>query len=185
MPYNIIQGDGTPASVPDFNPNGRAAQGASAPVVLSNEDKAAIDTLAILLAAVRDRLPAGGVAADASLLAVRDRLPQAGAASEATLAAILLALYPPARSLGAAINLAAGAASAPITQVVGASYLFEAIFTGTGLVLQRLGPDDSTWINAGTLNASGSIGVVLGANDTVRLFNSSNAGIAVAAAGIC
>lgn len=39
MPYNIKQGDGTDATVPDFNPNGRASAANSAPVVVSNEDR--------------------------------------------------------------------------------------------------------------------------------------------------
>lgn len=166
MPYNIIQGDGTPATVPDFNSNGRKPADGSAPVALSNEDKTAIDTMILLLTALRDRAPA------------------AGAASEATLAAMLAAAAPPARVLASNIGLAAGAASTAITAMAAGSYIFEAIFTGSDLQLQRLGPDGATWINAGTLASSGSVGVVLAANDTLRLRNNSGAAMSAITARV-
>ncbi len=84
---------------------------------------------------------------------------------------------PPARVLASNISLAAGATSTAITAVAAGSYIFEAIFTGADLQLQRLGPDGATWINAGTLASSGSAGVVLAANDTLRLRNNSGAAI--------
>jgi hypothetical protein len=84
---------------------------------------------------------------------------------------------PSARTLASNITLAAGAASTQITAVAAGSYIFEAVFTGADLQLQRLGPDGLTWINAGTLAASGSVGVVLAANDTLRLRNNSGGSI--------
>lgn len=84
---------------------------------------------------------------------------------------------PPARMLAAAGTLAAGGATTPVTAVAAGSYIFEAIFIGSDLQLQRLGPDGASWINAGVLAAAGSVGVVLAANDTLRLRNNSAAAI--------
>jgi hypothetical protein len=99
----------------------------------------------------------------------------------ATLAALenitVVVQEPPALVLATAATLAAGAATAPLTGVQAGSYIFEAIFTGADLQLQRLGPDGATWINAGVLAASGSVGVVLAANDAIRLRNNSAASI--------
>ncbi len=91
---------------------------------------------------------------------------------------------PPVRTLANNISLAAGAASTAITAVAAGSYIFEAIFTGSDLQLQRLGPDGATWINAGTLATSGSVGVVLAANDTLRLRNASAAAMSAITARV-
>jgi hypothetical protein len=100
------------------------------------------------------------------------------AATLAALENITVAVQePPALVLATAATLAAGAATAPLTGVQAGSYIFEAIFTGADLQLQRLGPDGATWINAGVLAASGSVGVVLAANDSIRLRNNSAASI--------
>jgi hypothetical protein len=84
---------------------------------------------------------------------------------------------PPAVMLASGSSLQAGSTTAPVTGIAAGSYIFEAIFTGGDLQLQRRGPDGTTWINAGVLAASGSVGVVLAAGDVIRLRNNSGAAI--------
>lgn len=73
-------------------------------------------------------------------------------------------------------SLAAGAATTPVTIVVGGSYIWSYILGGTSpsLVLEALGPDGTTYIpvNSVAVTATGAQGVVLGAGSTVRLRNS-------------
>jgi hypothetical protein len=89
-----------------------------------------------------------------------------------------VALFEPAAvTLASGISLAAGSASVVVTGMSAGSYIFEAVFAGSDLQLQRRGPDGLTWINAGVLAASGSVGVVLAAADVIRLRNNSNAAI--------
>lgn len=83
----------------------------------------------------------------------------------------------PAVTIASGSSLPSGSTMAPVTGIPAGSYIFEAIFTGSDLQLQRLGPDGTTWINAGVLAASGSVGVVLAANDSIRLRNNSGASI--------
>jgi hypothetical protein len=91
-----------------------------------------------------------------------------------TIGAPVAIVEPPAVPLASNVTLAAGVAGATVSGVAAGSYIFEAIFTGATLQLQRLGPDGVTWINAGVLSTSGSVGVVLAANDTLRLRNGSD-----------
>lgn len=82
---------------------------------------------------------------------------------------------PAAVVLATGASLAAGSASTVLTGISAGSFIFEAIFAGSDLQLQRRGPDGLTWINAGVLAASGSAGVVLAAGDVIRLRNNSGA----------
>lgn len=77
--------------------------------------------------------------------------------------------------LASNITVAANAGTTSTAAVRGGSYIFDAQFTGTSIVLQALGADGTTYRNVATLSASGSTGVVLGANSTVRLYNPNGA----------
>jgi hypothetical protein len=142
------------------------ANGARLPVVITVPTGQQIGLDAPTLAALGtvDANVTGIVALDAATLAALENI-------------TVVVQEPPALVLATAATLAAGAATAPLTGVQAGSYIFEAIFTGADLQLQRLGPDGATWINAGVLAASGSVGVVLAANDTIRLRNNSGASI--------
>jgi len=81
-------------------------------------------------------------------------------------------------------SLAAGATSTAVTGIPEGSYGWGLQMTGTtpSLILEYLGPDGSTYITLETATTSGSsyaatIGVVIGANATVRLRNPTGATI--------
>jgi hypothetical protein len=61
--------------------------------------------------------------------------------------------------------------TASTTGVQGGSYLWDVQFTGTSVVLQALGSDGTTWRNVATATTSGTVGVVIGQNATLRLYN--------------
>jgi hypothetical protein len=68
-------------------------------------------------------------------------------------------------------TIAATTGTASTTGVQGGSYLWDVQFTGTSVVLQALGSDGTTWRNVATAAASGTVGVVIGQNATLRLYN--------------
>jgi hypothetical protein len=81
-------------------------------------------------------------------------------------------------------SLAAGATSTAVTGIPEGSYGWALQMTGTtpSLILEYLGPDGATYITLETATTSGSsyagtIGVVIGANATVRLRNPTGATI--------
>lgn len=74
-------------------------------------------------------------------------------------------------TLASNITVANAGASTPVAGIQGGSYIFDAQFTGTSIKLQSLGADGATWRDVTTLNASGSVGVVLGQGASVRLQN--------------
>lgn len=76
--------------------------------------------------------------------------------------------------LASNVTLAAGATSQPVTNLPAGTYIFGAQFSGTSpsLVLEYLGPDGTNYLTLATLTVSGSQGVVLGSNTTLRLRNS-------------
>jgi hypothetical protein len=76
-----------------------------------------------------------------------------------------------AYQLASNATIAANANTAPVVSVIGGTYLWNAQFTGTSLVLQSLGADGVTWGNVATLSASGTTTVLLGAYASVRLSN--------------
>jgi len=78
------------------------------------------------------------------------------------------------------VPLGATTGATPVTGIAGGSYIFSAIFTGTSVALQTLGPDGLTWMALSppaVLTGSGSMGVVLGNNATVRLYNPNASGL--------
>lgn len=81
---------------------------------------------------------------------------------------------------GTGISLATTVASTPVTGINGASYIWNVQFPTTAnvsLFLQALSADGSTYANVNTtaLTASGSLGVVIGNNATVRIINTGSA----------
>ena len=80
-------------------------------------------------------------------------------------------------TLAAAISLAATTGGTSVTGVQTGSYIFAAVFTGTSVKLQALGPDGSTWVDVATQTGSGQQGVVLGNNASVRLYNPNGSGL--------
>lgn len=87
---------------------------------------------------------------------------------------------------GGAYTLASNAAlgattgSATAVGIIGGSYIFSAIFTGTSVALQTLGADATTWVALSppaVLTGSGSVGVVIGNNAAVRLYNPNASGL--------
>lgn len=80
-------------------------------------------------------------------------------------------------TLASNVAIAATSGTTPVT-VGGGSYILDAQFTGTSVKLQALGADATTWRDVATLAASGSIGVVLGAGASVRLYNPNGTGLA-------
>lgn len=77
-------------------------------------------------------------------------------------------------TLASNVTLAAGASTTPVTGIAGASYVWAYQFGGTtpSLVLEALGPDGTNYQTVATVTASGTQGIVLGSNSTVRLRNS-------------
>lgn len=74
-------------------------------------------------------------------------------------------------------TLAAGSSSTPVTSIMAGSYIWNVtgasgIAGGNALVLESLGSDGATYQTVTTATAAGNIGVVLGANSTVRIRNS-------------
>lgn len=78
-----------------------------------------------------------------------------------------------------ASNIALGATTGttPTAAVDGGSYLWDAQFTGTSITLQALGSDGATWRDVATRTTSGTTGVVIGQNATVRLYNPNGGGL--------
>jgi len=76
-------------------------------------------------------------------------------------------------TLASNATLAAGASTTPVTGIGGASYIWAYQFAGTtpSLVIEALGPDGVNYQTITTATASGSQGIVLGSNSTVRLRN--------------
>lgn len=70
-------------------------------------------------------------------------------------------------------TLAASTAATAVTGVAGGSYVWSYQFGGTtpSLVLESLGPDGVTYQTIATVTASGTQGVVIGNNATVRVRN--------------
>jgi hypothetical protein len=68
-------------------------------------------------------------------------------------------------------TIAATTGTASTTGVQGGSYLWDVQFTGTSVVLHALGSDGTTWRNVATATTSGTVGVVIGQNATLRLYN--------------
>lgn len=70
-------------------------------------------------------------------------------------------------------TLATLTGSTPVTGVIGKVYVWDAQFTGTSLVLQALGADNTTWRTIATLNASGTFAgeIRIGNNATIRVYN--------------
>lgn len=172
LPFDVIGGASYPLSKLAFGAEGATvliadANGARLPVVATLATGQVVALDAATLAALETIGIAGTVQVAGPLTDVQLRAePVQVAVAE-----------PPARVLANNISLASGATGTQVTAVAAGSYIFEAIFTGADLQLQRLGPDGSTWINAGVLAASGSVGVVLAAGDTIRLRNNSGAAI--------
>lgn len=81
--------------------------------------------------------------------------------------------------LATAQTLTAGSNTGTTANVIGGSYIFDAIMAGTGnsLVLETLGPDGTTYQTVTTLTASGQVGIVIGNNATVRIRNSGGSSI--------
>lgn len=65
----------------------------------------------------------------------------------------------------------AGSVTTPVAGLAGGSYLWDAQFTGTSVVLQALGADGVTWRDVATRTTSGTTGVVIGQGATVRIYN--------------
>lgn len=70
-------------------------------------------------------------------------------------------------------TLAASASGVAVPNVKGGSYIWAYQLGGTSpsLVLESLGPDGATYQTIATVTASGTQGVVIGSNATVRLRN--------------
>lgn len=74
--------------------------------------------------------------------------------------------------LASNVTLAATTAGATQVGLVAGSYIFSAVFAGTSVALQYLGPDALTWMTLATLTGSGNnVGVGIGSNSAVRLYN--------------
>jgi len=71
-------------------------------------------------------------------------------------------------------TIAATTGTTPTTSIQGGSYLWDVQFTGTSVTLQSLGSDGVTWRDVATRTTSGTTGVVIGQNASVRLYNSNN-----------
>lgn len=74
--------------------------------------------------------------------------------------------------LATAQSLASAATTTPVTGIIGGSYIWNTVGTysgGSQVILQSLGSDGATWQNVATMSASGSAGVVIGNNASVRL----------------
>jgi hypothetical protein len=82
-------------------------------------------------------------------------------------------------TLASNASLAAGTTNAttPVSGIKGGSYIFAYQFTQAAtvsLILEALGPDGTTYQTISSLSAtSGTVGIVLGENSTVRLRNGS------------
>jgi hypothetical protein len=78
-----------------------------------------------------------------------------------------------AAAISLANNVSVTGATAVVTGAPGGSYIFAAVATtwnGASAQLQVLAPDGVKYLNVGTpLTADGSIGVVIGANASVRV----------------
>lgn len=72
---------------------------------------------------------------------------------------------------GTGDTLAGNTGSNPVSNVVGGSYVFDVQLTGTSVRLEALASDGITWRTIYTATTSGSTGVVLGQNATVRVYN--------------
>jgi len=85
--------------------------------------------------------------------------------------------YQPTYTLpGSPVTIAGSGNAAFAANVTGGSYIFNAVFGGTtpSLKLQSLAADGVTYQDVGTaLTASGSVGVVVGQNATLRLLNNT------------
>lgn len=85
----------------------------------------------------------------------------------------------PSYTLASNAGLAAGTTNAttPVTGISGGSYVFAYQFTQAATVaavLEALGPDGVTYqMVTAITTTSGTIGIVLGANSTVRIRNNS------------
>lgn len=71
-------------------------------------------------------------------------------------------------------SIADGGASDPITGVASGSYIWAltaGTWAGATIKLQALGPDGATWldVSGSSLAANGTVGVVVGANASLRL----------------
>lgn len=76
---------------------------------------------------------------------------------------------------GGGVTIASAGTTTPVPNVLGGSYIWTTTGTfsgGSTIALQALGPDATTWVTVATATASGSTGVVLGNNATVRLLGS-------------
>lgn len=191
LPFDSVGGAQYPLSKITFGAEGASvpvadANGARLPVKIGEALPAGANNIGIVdlsaasLAALETVTVGGTVELGAATLAALETITATGPLTDAQLRAAAVPVSvaePSARTLASNITLAAGATSTQITAVAAGSYIFEAVFTGADLQLQRLGPDGLTWINAGTLAASGSVGVVLAANDTLRLRNNSGGSI--------
>lgn len=74
-------------------------------------------------------------------------------------------------------SLAAGNFTTPVSGIMGGSYVWAYQFAGTtpSLQLESLGPDGVNYLPIGAaVTASGSTGVVIGSNATVRLRNTGS-----------
>jgi len=78
---------------------------------------------------------------------------------------------------GTSANPTTGSTTTPVTGVAGGSYLWDAQFTGTSVTLQSLGSDGVTWRDVATRTTSGTTGVVIGQNASVRLYNPNNSAV--------
>ena len=70
-------------------------------------------------------------------------------------------------------TIAATSGTTPVTVTSRGTYVWDAQFTGTSVVLQSLGADGVTWRDVATLSASGTYAgeIRIGSNAQVRLYN--------------
>lgn len=76
-------------------------------------------------------------------------------------------------SLASGASVAASGTTSPVTGIAKGDYVLTVLPANTSITIQSLGPDGTTWIDAGAINSTGIENVRIGEGASLRLRNGS------------